>query len=750
MRIVRVPSLALSLCLGAAAAAAAQQPAADSSRLTVERIYGGAEFRPGSFGPMRWLDGGAAYTTLEQAADGRGRDIVRYATESGAREVLVPASRLIPAGDTAPLAIEGYSWSPDGSKLLVFTNSRQVWRTNTRGDYWVLDRSSWRLRKLGGGAPPSTLMFAKFSPDGRRVGYVRQFNLYVEDLASGRITQLTRDGSRTVINGTFDWVYEEELGLQDGWRWSPDGRSIAFWRLDAAGVRDFDLIDDTDSLYSFVKPVQYPKAGETNSAARVGVVSAAGGPTRWMRVPGDPRNNYVARMEWAPPASAGGRRELIIQHLNRLQDTVEVMLADAATGRVRTIFTDTDSAWTEIFPGLTFLPGGRDFLWQSERDGWSHLYVASREAGALRLLTPGDFDVLGFLGADTAAGYVYYIASPENPTQRYLYRARLDGTGGAERLSPAGEAGSHSYDVAPDFRYAVHTWSSFDTPPVTELVALPGHRVVRVLVDNAQLKSRVAALARGRSEFRQVDIGGGVRLNAWMIRPVDFDSTRRYPVLFSVYGGPGSQTVVDGWGGNGYLWDQLLAQHGYIVASVDNRGTGARGRAWRKIIYRQMGVIETRDQAAAARAVGRLPFVDSTRIGIWGWSYGGFMTLNCILQFPDVYRTAVAVAPVTQWKFYDDIYTERYNGLPQDNAAGYDRGSPLSYAANLRGNLLIVHGSGDDNVHFQNTENMVNALVAANRQFRLFVYPNRTHSITGGNTTRHLWEMLTAYVLEKL
>ena len=749
MRTLRISSLALSLLLGAAAAAA-QQPGADSSRLTVERIYGGAEFRPGSFGPMRWLDAGAAYTTLEKAADGRGRDIVRYATESGTREVLVPASRLIPAGDTAPLVIEGYSWSPDGSKLLVFTNSRQVWRTNTRGDYWVLDRSTWRLRKLGGGAPPSTLMFAKFSPDGRRVGYVRQFNLYVEDLASGRIAQLTRDGSRTVINGTFDWVYEEELGLQDGWRWSPDGRSIAFWRLDAAGVRTFDLIDDTDSLYSFVKPVQYPKAGETNSAARVGVVSAAGGPTRWMQVSGDPRNNYIARMEWAPAVGPRARAELIIQHLNRLQDTVEVMLADAVTGRVRTIFTDTDSAWTEIFPGLTFLPGGRDFLWQSERDGWTHLYVASRETGALRLLTPGDFDVLGFLGADTAAGYVYYIASPDNPTQRYLYRARLDGAGTAERLSPAGESGSHSYDVAPGFRYAVHTWSSFDTPPVTELVALPDHRVVRVLVDNAQLKARVAALARGRSEFRQVDIGDGVRLNAWMIRPVDFDSTRRYPVLFSVYGGPGSQTVVDGWGGNGYLWDQLLAQHGYVVASVDNRGTGARGRAWRKIVYRQMGVIETRDQAAAARAVGRLPFVDSTRIGIWGWSYGGFMTLNCILQFPDVYRTALAVAPVTHWKFYDDIYTERYNGLPQDNAAGYDRGSPLSYAANLRGNLLIVHGSGDDNVHFQNTENMVNALVAANRPFRLFVYPNRTHSITGGNTTRHLWEMLTAYVLEKL
>jgi dipeptidyl-peptidase-4 len=749
----RMSSVVVSIALGTVSVAsvvAQQPPLTDSSRLTVGRIYGGAEFRGGSFGPMRWLEGGAAYTTLEPAAGGSGRDIVRYDAASGTRTVLVPAPRLVPPGDTAPLAIEGYSWSPDGTKLLVFTSSRPVWRSNTRGDYWVLDRSTWRLKKLGGNAPPSTLMFAKFSPDGRRIGYVRQFNLYVEDLATSRITQLTRDGSRTVINGTFDWVYEEELGLQDGWRWSPDGRSIAFWRLDAAGVRDFSLIDDTDSLYSFVKPVQYPKAGEVNSAARVGVVSASGGATRFMQVPGDPRNNYIARMEWTPPAGHGARHELVIQHLNRLQDTVEVMLADASSGRVHTILTDTDSAWTEIFPALTFLPGGRDFLWESERDGWAHLYAVSRETGELRLLTPGNFDVMGFQGADTAAGYAYYIASPDNPTQRYLYRVRLDGTGGAERLSPAVEPGSHSYDIAPDFRYAVHTWSSFDTPGVTELITLRDHGAVRTLVDNERLKTRVAGLARGRSEFRQVDIGGGVRLNAWMIKPPDFDSTRRYPVLFSVYGGPGSQTVVDGWGGTGYLWHLLLAQHGYIVASVDNRGTGARGRAWRKIVYRQMGVIETQDQAAAARAIGRLPFVDSTRIGIWGWSYGGFMSLNCILQFPDVYRTAIAVAPVTHWKFYDDIYTERYNGLPKDNAAGYDRGSPLSYAAALRGNLLIVHGSGDDNVHFQNTETMVDALVAAGRPFRLMVYPNRTHSISGGNTTLHLREMLTAFVLEKL
>ena len=738
------------LLVGLAAPALAQQPVADSTLLTVDRIYASSEFRGQSFGPLRWLDDGAAYTTLERSeGTPRGQDIVRYDTETGAREILIPAARLIPTGDSVPLSIEDYSWSADDNRLLVFTNSRQVWRQNTRGDFWVLDRSSGRLKKLGGDAPASTLMFAKFSPDGGRVGYVRygDYNLYVEDLASGRITQLTRDGSRTAINGTFDWVYEEELDLRDGWRWSPDGTEIAYWQLDATGVRDFPLYDTTDSLYAYEIPVQYPKAGETNSAGRVGVVSATGGPTRWLNVPGDARNNYIARMQWAP--AAGSAREIVIEHLNRLQNTAHIMLADTRSGAVRTVFTDQDSAWVDVVDSLIFVHGGRDIVWLSERGGWRHVYLVSRAGGAARPVTSGAFDVLGFHGVNPAQTWVYYLASPDNPTERYLYRAPLTGRGRAERLSPA-TAGAHTYTLAPNFRYAIHTYSNFTTPPVTELVRLPEHQVVRTLVDNARLKGRVATLKLGRTEFTQVDIGNGIKLNAYLIKPPAVDVTKHYPVFFTVYGGPGSQTVVDAWGGPNYLWHQMLAQKGYIVASVDNRGTGARGRAWKKVTHGQLGVIETRDQAAAARAIGRLPYVDSTRIGIWGWSYGGFMSLNCITQFPDVYKTAIAVAPVTHWKYYDTIYTERYNGLPQDNAAGYDRGSPLTYARQLRGNLLIVHGSGDDNVHYQNTEAMVNALVAANRPFQLMVYPNRTHSISGGPTRQHLFTLLTKFVEENL
>lgn len=749
---VRLARFSLLLVLGAQpllAQAAPSTPAApvvaDSALLSVARIYGSPEFASQPFGPIRWLEDGAAYTTVERAEGGRGREIVRYDTESGARSVLISAAQLTVPGDTAPLAIENYIWSPDRNRLLIFTNSQPVWRSNTRGDYWVLDRQGGKLTKLGGTeARPSTLMFAKFSPDGTRVGYVRENNLYVEDLASGRITQLTRDGSRTVINGTFDWVYEEELGLQDGWRWSPDGNRIAFWQLVADSVRDFTLINYTDSLYPVVTPIQYPKAGESNSAARVGVVAAAGGETRWLALEGDPRNNYPARVEWAANSD-----EVVVQRLNRLQNRLDLHVGDARTGAIRTILTERDSTWVELVDDFAWLDDGRRFIWMSERDGWNHAYLVSRDGRKVQLLTRGDFDVLSVAALDEKGGWLYYIASPENPAQRYLFRVRLNGRGRPERVSPAA-AGSHGYNIAPNHRFAFHTYSKFGVPPVNTLVRLPDHRPVRTVVANETLHRRVERLRRGSVEFTQVDIGEGVKLNAYLMKPADFSPSRKYPILFQVYGGPGSQTVLDAWGGQQYLWHLMLTQQGYVVASVDNRGTGARGRDWRKIVYGQLGVVETQDQAAAARVIGRLPYIDSTRMGIWGWSYGGFMSLNALFQAPDVYSTAVAVAPVTHWKYYDNIYTERYNGLPQDNAAGYDKGSPLSYVDQMRGRLLLVHGSGDDNVHYQNSEALVNALVRANKPFDMMEYPNRNHAIAGGTTRQHLFELLTRYLRNNL
>jgi dipeptidyl-peptidase 4 len=717
----------------------------DPSRLTVQRIYGSPEFAAQPFGPSRWLGDGTAYTTVEPPADGEGMEIVRYDVERGSREILVAASQLVPQGASAPLDIEDYAWSPDGKKALVFTNTKPVWRMNTRGDYWVLDRADGELRKLGGAkAKPSTLMFAKFSPDGGRVAYVRENNLYVEDLATGKITALTTDGSRTLINGTFDWVYEEELMnyYADGWRWSPDGNSIAFWQLNADSVKNFHLINNTDSIYSKVIPIQYPKVGETNSAARIGVVRAAGGPTRWLQIEGDPRNHYIARMDWAASSD-----EVILQRLNRLQNRNEVMLGDAKTGQVRTVLVEQDSTWVDLADDLVWLDGGKGFTWVSDRDGWNHVYVVSRDGKKTRLVTKGAFDVLDIQGIDPKGGWLYYIASPENPVQRYLFRVRLDGKGKPERLSPARESGTHAYDVSPSYRYAIETYSSLGNPPIIRLVRLPDHQPIRTLVDNQRLRSKVTALRRGPVEWLDIEADDGLKMPGVLLKPADFDSTRKYPLLFFVYGGPGKTEANDIWGSY-YLWHTMLTQKGYLVAVVDNHGTPAPlGKRFRKAIYGQLGVVETRDQAVAARMLLRRPYVDPARVGIWGWSYGGFMALNALFQHPELYRTGVAVSPPTHWSLYDNVYTERFNGLITENREGYDRGSPLSYVRGLRGNLLLIHGGGDDNVHYQNTEILINALVAANRPFEMMEYPNRTHCICQGTGTQvHLFDLIARFL----
>jgi dipeptidyl-peptidase 4 len=734
------------------------QPPATSSRLTVQRIFASSEFAARGVGQLRWLDDSTYVALQANPQQNDAAELARFNARTGARDVLVPSTSLTPNGASAPLEVEDYFWSPDHKRLLIFTASERVWRENTRGDYWVLDLASQQLRKLGGDAPTSTLMFAKFSPDGDRVAYVRQNDLYVEDVAGGAITRLTRDGSRTIINGTFDWVYEEELNLRDGFRWSPDGKSIAYWQLDASGVKDYDLINDTDSLYSFVNPVQYPKAGTTNSAGRIGVVAATGGATTWLAIDGDPRNQYLARMDWA---GLNNSTELLIQRMNRPQNEIDVLLADVRTGTVKTILVERDSAWVDVVNDVRWLDKDRVFTWMSERNGWRRMYSVSRDGTTIKALSADSMDVThpafafgaqAVLGTDATGEYVYHYASPQNPTQLYLYRTSLKRPGATTRVTPADQPGTHSYSISPNGRYAVHTWSAFGTPPTVELITLPDHRRVRVLQDNAELRARVAGLELGPREFFRVDIGDGVKLDGWMIKPPGFDQTKKYPLLFEVYGEPAAQTVTDSWGGGGFMWHLMLSQMGYIVISVDNRGTPApRGRAWRKAIYKRMGVLNGADQAAAAQAIAKWPFVDSRRLGVWGWSGGGSTTLNVMFRTPDVYRMGMAVAPVADLHYYDTIYQERYVGLPQENPEVYRVGSPVTFAGQLKGDLLVVHGSGDDNVHYQNTEALVNALVKANKPFQLMVYPNRTHCICEGEgTSMHLYSLLTRYLTEHL
>jgi dipeptidyl-peptidase-4 len=736
------------------------QQQSDPSLLTVDSLF---TYRGRFLGPVQWQADGSGYLALEPSPTKKNFvDIVRYDANTGERTVKVSAEKLTPTGANEPLGVEEFTVTPDEQKLLIFTNSARVWRSNTRGDYWVLDLKNNSLTKLGGSdAKPSTLMFAKFSPDGQRVAYVRENNVYVENLSGdSKITKLTTDGSRYIVNGTFDWVYEEELFCRDGFRWSPDSKQIAYWQLNSEGVKEMQLINNTSALYPVITSFPYPKAGETNSAARVGVVDANGGPTRWIEIPGDPRNNYLPRMEWAANSN-----ELVIQQLNRRQDTNVVMLADARSGKVRPVLTEKDEAWVDIAWGdidwdktglargdVEWIDGGKRFLWASERDGWRHIYSVSRDGGDVKTITPGNYDVISVERVDLQNGWVYFLASPENATQRFLYRVRIDGSGKEERVTPASVPGVHSYNISPRGDVALHIYSTFNKVPVTEVVRLPQHTVVRTLIDNRQLQDRLAQLKQTPSEFFKVDIGDGVQLDGWMMKPPDFDPQKRYPVLFYVYGEPWGQTVMDSWGGRNRLWHQLLAQQGYLVMSVDNRGTPApRGRAWRKIIYRKMGIVNSGDQAAAARAIAKWPFVDASRIGIWGWSGGGSSTLNAMFRYPDVYATGLSVAPVPDLHYYDTIYQERYGGLPKDHPEEWKSSSPITFAGQLKGNLMIVHGTGDDNVHYQGTEALVNALIAANKQFSTFSYPNRSHSIAeGAGTQRHLYGLFTRYINEKL
>jgi dipeptidyl-peptidase-4 len=718
----------------------------DSTLITLDKVFGSNYLKAERFGPARWLEDGTGYTTLEPSEKTKlGEDIVAYDAATGKRKILIPAEKLIPSGKEIPLDIDDYQWSPDKKQLLIFTNTARVWRRNTRGDYWVLNLETWNLYKLGGNADSSTLMFAKFSPDQSKIAYVMRNNLYVENLSSHNIVQLTNDGSFTTINGTFDWVYEEELDLRDGFRWSPDSKSIAYWQLDASGVRDFLLIDDTDSLYSFVKPVQYPLAGTTNSSCRVGVVSAGGGSTVWMKVPGDPRNNYIARMDWA-----AGSDDIILQHLNREQNKNEVMLGNAKTGDVKTLFIEEDKAWIDMNDDPQWFKSSNQFVWISERDGWRHVYVVSKSTGDLKLITPGEFDVISVESIDEANGFIYFIASPANATQKYLYRTALDGTGKAERISPQDEPGTHSYQISPNSEWAIHTYSSFDTPPVIDVVHLPDHKVINTLVSNSELKKRMKELKTRPVEFFKVDIGSGVKLDGYCMKPYNFDASKKYPVLFYVYGEPAAQTVLDEWD-RGWFWHEMLTQQGYIVISVDNRGTPApRGREWRKSIYKKIGILSSEDQsAAAAELLKEWPFLDTSRVAVWGWSGGGSGTLDLLFRYPDIYKTGMSVAPVTDQRYYDSIYQERYMGMPQDNTEAYEQGSPITYADKLKGNLLIVHGSGDDNVHFQNTEALVNKLISLNKPFTMMDYPNRSHGIyEGKNTSLHLFNLLTRYLKE--
>lgn len=766
----------LALCLGLLAAlqapAAAAQTRGEEPELSLRALFASPQFFGATFQGGRWAETGPVIRYIERDPATGATHLMEYDLEADARTRLIDGSKLQkPDGGGDLLRIEGYTYSPDRSKVLLYTDSERVWRLNTKGFYYVYDLESGSLEPVAD-REKGFQMFAKFDPAGGRVAFVRERDLFVVDLASGSETRLTETGAPGgIINGTFDWVYEEEFGLRDGFAWSPEGDYIAFFQLDESATRDFQMTDFRP-LYPEYSAFRYPKAGEVNSEIRIGVIDMQGEEAgeiaffetdTWQT--GREETEYLALMGWTPPLARDGAepRALVwALRLNRDQNDLDLLYLDPETGHVATVLQEKEDTWIDIetgFTGLdigkiTYLEDGEHFVWRSDRSGYSHLYLYENDGTLVRPLTAGDWDVTSFNGIDEAAGALYVTAAKESPLERHLYRIPLaeGGAGQAEKITA--EAGWHSINTSADHRYYLDTYSNITTPPVTRLHRIDG-TLVTVLEDNAELAARVEALGLAEPEFLSIPAADGTPLNAYLIRPSDFDPEREYALLIHTYGGPGSQEVRNAWGGPQALWHHYLArEHGILVAGVDNRGTGARGKAFKAATYRRLGILEAEDQIAAGQWFGRQSYVDEGRLGIWGWSYGGYLTLLALLydDGPETFKAGIAVAPVTTWRHYDTIYTERYLSTPQKNPEGYDLGSPVTYAENLRPeqDLLLIHGDFDDNVHVQNTILMADALIGANKQFEMMIYPGRNHGIYGGTTRLHLFSLMTDFLARSL
>ena len=674
--------------------------------------------------------------------DESGNIVQEDALDPSKTTVLVAKDLLKPQGGQ-PLKVVRFAFADGNQKVLLNTNTKKVWRYDTKGDYWVYDLQTKSLKQVGKTKPVSSLMFAKFSPDAKKVAYVSGHNIYVEDLATGTTKALTTDGTLRLINGTFDWVYEEEFDCRDGFRWSPDSKSIAYWQIDARKIKNYLMLNTTDSLYPFTIPVEYPVVGEDPSACKVGVVDVATAKTKWMKVPGDAVQNYIPRMEWA-----NNSKQLILQQLNRRQNESRIILVDVVVNSTKTIYTEIDKAWVDAkaeATGWTWIEGGNKFIWSTDKDGWRHIYAIGLN-GTQTLITKDNFDAIELSMVDEKNGLVYFMASPTNATQKYLYQVNISG-GNATRVTPASQSGTHSYDISPNGKLAFHDYSSTSVYPVSDVVELSSHKTLSV----GEADERAKTMVLPKVEFFKITTDDGIEMDGWMVKPKDFDPKKKYPLVFYVYGEPASQTVVDRFGtGFNRLYKGNMANDGYIYMAVEGRGAPApKGREWRKSIYHNIGNINIRDQAMATKEILKWDYVDATRIAVWGWSGGGSTTLNLLMQYPDIYQTGISIAAVDNQLNYDNIYQERYMGLLPDDRKYFVDNSPLAHAKNLRGNLLLVHGTGDDNVHYNNAEQMINELIKYNKTFQLMSYPNRSHSINEGvGTTEHLKSTFTKFLKE--
>lgn len=687
--------------------------------------------RPETVRGINWMKDGRYYTALKER-DGFSQ-VVQINLETGEE------SRVLINGQKLALQFSDYAFNPDESMALLASEVESIYRRSTKAVYHLFDLRTGELRKLENG---EKISYASLSPDNRKVAYVKDNNLFYEVLTSGKKVQVTFDGeSNAIRNGAADWVYEEEFSMAKAFKWSPDGKKLAFIRFDEREVPLFSM-QLWGNLYPENYQFKYPKAGERNATVGIHVYDLDLDQTQLIDT-GEESDIYLPRMYWA-----GDNNLLAIIRLNRLQNQKDILFADPATGTVKNILTETAETYVDLNYNdhLVFLPDNRGFLTTSEKDGFKHIYHYDLKGNLVRQITGGNWEVTVLVGVDLKKNRVFYLSTEISPLERHFYSI---GTNGKNKQLLTPESGTHAIRMSPDHRFFIDAYSSVSKPLLSRLMDSNG-RLITILEENEGLEARMQHYSYRPKTFFSFPTVDGTELNGYLIQPADFDPSKKYPLLLYVYGGPGSQNVMNSWGGTRDWWHQHLAAEGYVVACVDNRGTGGRGRAFKHSTYAQLGKLETQDQLAAARYLGSMSYIDKDRIGIWGWSYGGYMSSLALMIGQDLFRTAIAVAPVSSWRYYDTIYTERYLQTPQLNPSGYDDFSPISHVNKLNGNFLLIHGTGDDNVHFQNSVELVDALISAGKQVDTFYYPNRNHAINGGNTSWHLYRMMTDYVKNNL
>ena len=698
---------------------------AQKKEITLEDLWEYYSFYPKSYNKINSMNDGEHYSNIKKTDNGQ--EIIKYKFSDGKK-----VRTLLKSNDFEIPKINNYTFSDDEKKLLLKTETEKIYRYSSKSIYYVYNIFTDKLEKLS----DQKIMYATFSPKADKVAYVLDNNLFIKDIISGKITQITNDGKKNyIINGASDWVYEEEFALVRSFEWAPDGKHIAYYKFDESQVKEFSMDLFKGGLYPQQEAFKYPKAGEDNSVAKIYLYNIKDKKNTFIYTEKD--YEYFPRIKWTNDPN-----KLIIYGMNRYQNKLDFIVANASDGSNKVLFTETDQYFVDIHDNLTFLPEG-NFIWTSEKDGFNHIYIKNLD-GSEQQITKGTWEITAFDGVDSDKMAIYYRSTEEGSINRTLYVQNLI-TGEKRKLST--QVGDNSVKFSKNLKYYINSYSNTNTAPYYTLHKSNGKQL-KVLEENAEFNTKMEGFNLSEKEFFTIQTKD-TELNAWMIKPPNFDKTKEYPLFMFVYGGPGNQQVKNSFWSNNY-WHQMLAQKGFIVACVDNRGTGGKGAEFKKMTYKELGKYETIDQINAAKYFGNLNYVDANRIGIQGWSYGGYMSSLCITKGADIFKLAIAVAPVTNWRYYDNIYTERYMQTPQENPNGYDENSPINHVDKLKGHYLLVHGSADDNVHVQNTMEMISALVKSNKQFDLFIYPDKNHGIYGGNTRLHLYQKMTDFILDNL